>query len=75
VVKIKFTLALQNQITWSPGINDRVSLMDCKCHLSIPFKRHSEWSQFHLLSRNIKIKIYIHVILPVVLCGCGTWSH
>jgi len=27
-----------------------------------------------LLSRNIKIKIYITVILPVVLCGCETWS-
>ena len=26
-----------------------------------------------LLSRNIKIKIYRTVILPVV-CGCGTWS-
>jgi hypothetical protein len=27
-----------------------------------------------LLSRNIKIKIYRNVILPVVLYGCGTWS-
>jgi len=27
-----------------------------------------------LLSRNIKIKIYIRVILSVVLYGCATWS-
>jgi hypothetical protein len=28
----------------------------------------------HLLSRNIKIKIYKTIILPVVLYGCETWS-
>ena len=27
-----------------------------------------------LLSRNVKIKIYITIILPVVLYGCETWS-
>jgi hypothetical protein len=27
-----------------------------------------------LLSRNLKTKIYKTVILPVVLCGYGTWS-
>ena len=27
-----------------------------------------------LLSRNIKIKIYITITLPVVLYGCETWS-
>jgi hypothetical protein len=26
------------------------------------------------LSRNVKVKIYKTVILPVVLYGCGTWS-
>jgi len=26
-----------------------------------------------LLSKNIKIKIYRTIILPVVLCGCETW--
>jgi hypothetical protein len=29
---------------------------------------------FRLLSRNIKVKIYKTIILPVVLYGCGTWS-
>jgi len=28
----------------------------------------------NLLSKNIKIKIYRNIILPVVLCGCETWS-
>jgi hypothetical protein len=27
-----------------------------------------------LLSRNVTVKIYKTVILPVVLYGCGTWS-
>jgi len=27
-----------------------------------------------LLSKNLKIKIYITIILPVVLNGCETWS-
>jgi len=27
-----------------------------------------------LLSKNLKIKIYRTIILPVVLFGCGTWS-
>ena len=27
-----------------------------------------------LLSRNLKIKIYRNIILPVVLYGCETWS-
>jgi hypothetical protein len=27
-----------------------------------------------LLSRNVKVKIYKTVILPVVLYGCETWS-
>jgi hypothetical protein len=28
----------------------------------------------HLLSRNVKVKTYKTIILPVVLCGCETWS-
>jgi hypothetical protein len=28
----------------------------------------------HLLSKNIKFKIYRTIILPVVLYGCETWS-
>jgi hypothetical protein len=28
----------------------------------------------HLLSRNVKVKIYKTIIMPVVLYGCETWS-
>ena len=27
-----------------------------------------------LLSKNLKIEIYRTIILPIVLCGCETWS-
>jgi hypothetical protein len=27
-----------------------------------------------MLSKNVKIRIYKTLILPVVLYGCGTWS-
>jgi hypothetical protein len=27
-----------------------------------------------LLPRNVKVNIYKTIILPVVLCGCETWS-
>jgi hypothetical protein len=30
-------------------------------------------SSSSLLSKNTKIKIYITIILPAVLCGCETW--
>jgi hypothetical protein len=29
---------------------------------------------YSVLSRNVKVKIYKTKILPVVLCGCETWS-
>ena len=29
---------------------------------------------YRLLSKNLKIKICRTIILPVVLCGCATWS-
>ena len=29
---------------------------------------------YRLLSKNLKIKIYITIIFPVVLYGCETWS-
>jgi hypothetical protein len=28
-----------------------------------------------MLPRNLKVKIYITIILPVVLFGCETWSQ
>jgi hypothetical protein len=31
--------------------------------------------RFGLLSKNLKIRIYKTIILPVVLYGCETWSQ
>jgi len=31
-------------------------------------------SSVSLLTKNIQIKIYRTIILPVVLCGCETWA-
>jgi hypothetical protein len=28
----------------------------------------------HLLSKNVNVKIYKHIVLSLVLCGCETWS-
>jgi hypothetical protein len=41
-------------------------------HLFLPFG--SESFVFSRLSRNVKVKIYKTIILPVVLYGCETWS-
>jgi hypothetical protein len=35
---------------------------------------HSVQKVFCLLSKNVKIKIYKTIVLPVVLYGCETWS-
>jgi hypothetical protein len=37
---------------------------------------HSVWKLLpsYLLSKNVKIRIYKTIILPVVLYGCETWS-
>ena len=34
----------------------------------------AEFLSFSLLSKNLKIKIYRNIILPVVLDECETWS-
>jgi hypothetical protein len=38
------------------------------CYLSVQNLLSSR-----LLSKNVKIKIYKTVLLPVVFCGCATW--
>jgi len=38
----------------------------------LPF--YSEPLSSHLISKNLKIKIYRTIILPVVFYGCETWS-
>jgi hypothetical protein len=60
------------------------ALMDQNCiHEEIRSRLNSGNACYHtvqnllssrLLSRNVKIKIYKTIILPVVLYGCQTWS-
>jgi sorting nexin-29 len=60
------------------------TLTDQNCiHEEIKSRLNSGNASYHsvqsllssrLLSRNVKVKIYKTIILPVVLCGCETWS-
>jgi hypothetical protein len=49
-------------------INSRLNLGNA-CYHSVQSLLSS-----HLLSRNVKVKIYKSIILPVVLYGCEPWS-
>ena len=60
------TLTTQNNI--QEEIKSRLN-SGIACYLSVQNILSSG-----LLSSNIKIKIYRTVIMPVVLCGCETWS-
>ena len=37
-------------------------------------RKRDHFEYLSLLSKNVKIKIYRTIILPVVLYGCETWS-
>jgi len=60
------TLASQNSI--QEEIKSRLKLGNA-CYYAVQNLLSSS-----LLSRTLKIKIYRTIILPVVLCGCETWS-
>jgi hypothetical protein len=59
---------LTDQNCMHEEITSRLNWGSACCHSvhSLLFSR--------LLSRNVKVKIYKTVILPVVLYGCETWS-
>ena len=59
---------LTNQNSIQEEIKSRLKLGNA-CHHSVQNLLSSS-----LLSKNIKIKIYRTIILPVVLYGCETWS-
>jgi hypothetical protein len=70
VANFKFlgtTLTYQNYVP--EGIKNRLNLGNA-CYSSVQFSFLSSC----LLSRNIKVKIYKTIILPVVLYGCETWT-
>jgi hypothetical protein len=69
VAKFKyFGTTLTDQNHMHEQITSRLNSGDACCH-SVQSLLAS-----HLLSRNLKVKIYKTIILPVVLYGCETWS-
>ena len=60
--------ALTNQNSIQKEIKSKLKLGNA-CYHSVQNLLSSS-----LLSKNLKIKIYTSIILPVVLYGCGTWS-
>jgi hypothetical protein len=69
VTKFKYlgtTLTDQNYM--NEEIKSRLNLGNA-CYHSVQSVLSS-----HLLSRNLKVKIYKTIILPVILYGCETWS-
>ena len=58
----------KNQISVQEEIKSRLKLGNA-CYYSA-----QDLLSSRLLSKNLKIKIYKTIILPVVLCGCETWS-
>jgi hypothetical protein len=69
VAKFKYLgMVLTNQNDVHDEIKSRVHLENA-CYYSVQNLLFS-----HLISRNLKIKIYKTLILPIVLYGCKTWS-
>ena len=59
---------LTNQNSIAEKIKSRLRSGNA-CYLSVQNLLSST-----LISKNLKIKIYRTIILPIVLCGCETWS-
>jgi hypothetical protein len=69
VAKFKYlVMTLTNWNDIHNEIRSRLNLGNA-CYYSV----HNIFSS-HLISKNLKIKIYKTVILPLVLYGCETWS-
>jgi hypothetical protein len=59
---------LTNQNCMHKEIKRRLSLENAWYHLV------QSLLSTRLLARNVKVKIYMTIILPLVFCGCETWS-
>ena len=59
---------ITNQTSIQEEIKSRIKSENACCHLL------QNLLSFSLFSKNINIKIYRTIILPVVLYGCETWS-
>jgi hypothetical protein len=61
-------MTLTNQNDFHDEVKNRLNLGNT-CYYSVQNLLSS-----HLISKNLKIKVYKTVILPIVLYGCETWS-
>jgi hypothetical protein len=68
VAKLKYLGTLTDQNCMQKEIKSRLNLGNT-CYHSVQSILSSR-----LLSRNVKVKIYKTLLLPVVLYGCETWS-
>jgi hypothetical protein len=68
VVKFKYLGTLTDQNCINEEIKSRLNSENACYHLV------KNLLSFHLLSRNVKVKIYKTIILQAVLYGCETWS-
>jgi len=56
------------------GRGRTASGLDGRFMVNIYCRYHYSYLSSRLLSKNLEIKMYRSIILPVVLYGCGTWS-
>jgi hypothetical protein len=68
VAQFKYLETVTNKNLIQADIKRRLNLGNA-CYHSV-----QNLSSSHLLSKNVKIRIYKIVILPVVLYGCESWS-
>jgi hypothetical protein len=68
VAQLKY---LETTVTNQNLIREKIKRRRNACYHSVQKLLSSR-----LLSKNLKIRIYVYktIILPVVLCGCETWS-
>jgi hypothetical protein len=61
-------ITLRSQNSFRGEIKSRLKSGIACCH-SV-----QDLLSYSFLSKNIRIEMYRNIILPVVLCGCETWS-